>query len=175
MNNFFSIAQKNRVPELEIGISSLADMMRFMIYETNTSVIELNKEIQYIKNYIDVYKLRLSETDVIDLEFSVNGNTDNIRLIPFILIPLVENALKHGIVFKKRSYVEMKLTVVSENLEFYLKNTNHAQSNASIFNSSGVGLKNLKRRLELTYPNKYHFSTSIENEYYITKLSISLL
>lgn len=174
LNNLFSIAQKHEIRELESGIATLAGLMRFMIYESNTEKISLHKEVQYIKDYIGLYKLKLDASDFTELSFIVEGKTENRSIAPFLLIPLVENAIKHGLNFKYRSIVKINLLINDNELTFTIVNTTHDQTKFGNDEHSGIGLKNVSRRLSLIYPDQHQLDTRAENGYFFTNLKITL-
>jgi two-component system, LytTR family, sensor kinase len=174
LNSFFAIAQKNDVPELEKGIAKLSAMMRFMIYESNTHSILLTKEIQYILDFIDIYKLRVAPSENSNILFRLSGNPEKLKIAPFLLIPLIENAIKHGIHVQNPSSVEINLECSDFKIHLTIINTNNARQKYNFDESYGIGLVNVQKRLNMLYPEAYEFVTKIENNFYYTSLSIKL-
>jgi two-component system, LytTR family, sensor kinase len=174
LNNLFSIAQDHKIPELEIGISKLSSMMRYMLYESNAKKINLNKEIDYLKNYIAVFELRMHPSDDYNINFDISGNTQTKKIAPLLLLPLVENAIKHGIDFKKNSWITIYLEVLDTELIFSIKNSIHLTNSHYLTENSGIGIENLTKRLLLIYPNNRGFTkTSTEDTFHaILKINI---
>jgi len=155
LNNLYSMASKTDSPELAHGIERLSQLMRYMLYDSNSETVPLDKELDYIKSFIEIQKLRLSEEDDFVLQFSVEGNTKAVRIAPMLLIPFVENAFKHGIDFKESSVIKIELMVEEHELVFSVFNSCPNIGTAMEKGKSGIGLENLKRRLELLYYGLY--------------------
>lgn len=173
LNNLFSIAQKHNIGELTTGINQLSNLMRYMLYESNSTFVSLQKEIDHIESYIDIQKLRYDETDEVLINFEKNGNLQNIQIAPMILLPFVENAFKHGTSINKSSIIYMLLEATDNSILFIVKNKVHNEQN-SMNESSGIGLENVKRRLDLIYPNKHSLVIQNENNQYVIELKITL-
>jgi len=146
-------------------------MMRYMIYDSNYPQVQLNKEIDYMKNYISLEKLRLS--DKVDIQFTVEGEVEGIRITPFILLTFLENAFKHGITnTSKESWIKICLKSSPQQLHFKVVNSKPPVSNVD--QKSGIGLQNVKRRLELSYPGKHQLSMKESNEEYSVQLDLNI-
>lgn len=172
LNNLYSVALKNDDNETAAGITRLSQIMRFMLDEVNEKMIPLEKEIQYLESYIDLQKLRFSSKDDIKINFDVYGSKSNIRIPPFILIVFVENAFKHGINYKKHSFIDIKFQLSEDNrLRFNIKNSIH---NSKESEKSGIGLKNIRERLELLYPGNYDLQISSDSNTFNLELIINL-
>ncbi|MCG2459772.1 histidine kinase [Flavobacteriaceae bacterium F89] len=171
LNNLFSISQKFKADELSTGINELSNLMRYMLYESNTDFVSLKKEVKYIESFIEIQKLRYDETDEVIINFEKSGPIQNLPIAPMILLPFVENAFKHGISINESSVIQLFLNVTKDTLSFKVKNKIHNEQ-PTIGNSSGVGLKNVKRRLDLIYPNKYQLKMSEKNDIYTIDLEI---
>lgn len=174
LNTLYGTALKEDAPKTVEGIQKLGDMMRFMLHENNQDFIALEKEIQYLSNYIDLQKLRITD------QVQVDVNLDEIRcaqkqISPMLLIPFVENAFKHGISSSHPSWVKISLRCNDRSLQFSVRNSVIlSKGNDPEKNSNGIGLENVRQRLTLLYPDRHSLSTSlIENEY-IATLSIEL-
>ena len=118
LNSFYAKSLKHDVPELADGISKLAQLMRYMVYETNDEKVKLVNEINHLKNFIDIYKLRIAKDDDVTINLEVNGNTKDVMLSPMLLIPFVENAIKHGIDPKEKSVISTSITINKNELRF---------------------------------------------------------
>lgn len=152
LNNLYSIAQRSGSEQLETGIYKLSGLMRYVIYETGAPKVPLSKEIEYIHDFIGLSKLRFTENEVA-VSLVVNGPT-NVPVAPMILIPFVENAFKHGVKIESLTHIDINITTTPEQVVFECTNDIH-NTNAINEQHSGIGLENVKRRLELLYPGKH--------------------
>lgn len=172
LNNLYSVALKNNDSETAAGITRLSHIMRFMLDEVNENIIPLDTEIRYLESYIDLQKLRFSAEDDITISFNVMGKTSNIKIPPFILIVFIENAFKHGINYKKHSFIEIRLEVLENNkIDFRIRNSIH---NFSESGKPGLGLKNIRERLDLLYPGNYNLEITSDSNIFNLKLVINL-
>ncbi len=174
LNSFYAKSLKHNVPELADGIAKLAELMRYMVYETNEDKVALEKEIHHLKNFIQVYQLRIAEDDDVYINFDVKGDTNSVKISPMLLIPFVENAIKHGIVPNSKSSIEISLEVKQNRVNFKVTNSIHKGANKIPDNSSGFGLDNLRKRLAILYPEAHTLKTKEENGYFISSLSLQL-
>jgi two-component system LytT family sensor kinase len=159
LNNLFGMARKQD-PQTADGISGLSHLMRYMIYESNVEFINLEKEIQQINRLIELQKLRFTQDDDIQINFSIDGEVSKVQIPPMLLIPFVENAFKHGISLVTPSYVRISLNLDKDKLEFSVKNSKHSRFENKEDIGEGIGLKNVSRRLELLYPEKHELAIS---------------
>jgi two-component system LytT family sensor kinase len=174
LNSFYAKSLKHNVPELADGIAKLAELMRYMVYETNEDKVVLDKEIHHLKNFIQVYQLRIAEEDDVFINFAMKGNVKAVKISPMLLIPFVENAIKHGIEPNTKSVIDISLEVRQNELLFKVSNTIHKAMNGIADESSGFGLDNLKKRLSILYPNVHTLETREENGYFRSFLSLQL-
>jgi len=174
LNGFYAKALKNNVPELADGIVKLAELMRYMVYETNEDKVLIEKEIHHLKNFIQVNQLRMSDEDDVHINFETIGDIKSVKISPMLLIPFVENAIKHGIDPQNKSVINIFIEVKQHKLYFKVINTMHKATSDIIDNSSGFGLDNLKKRLLVLYPNKHTVETKIEERKFISLLIVEL-
>ncbi len=173
LNNLFGLARKQDSRTAD-GIYQLSHIMRYIIYDSNINMIELEKELHQIRQIIELEKLRFSNDDNINVEFQVNGDLKKIRIPPMILIPFVENAFKHGISLQKYSFIKIDLEINEQNLQFSVKNSIHKDRNDDVQNSeTGIGLKNVKRRLEILYPDAHELFLQEEKNTFEIILNLS--
>jgi two-component system LytT family sensor kinase len=168
LNNIYSLVYHKSEKALP-AIMRLSELMRYMTTETAVDRIYLDKEIKYIDNFLELESLRVNgEAHV---EFKVTGETSAVMITPLLLIPFVENGFKHGIVTDANSPFIIELTVKDNLLHLHTSNKiNQSQKDSS----SGIGLQNVKRRLQLIYPGKYELKNGKEGDHYICNLSINL-
>ena len=174
LNNLYGMAQDYNNTELASGIHTLADLMRYIVYESNEKLVALQKEVRYINDYLKIFKLRIDETDNVCISFEINGDIENKFIAPMLLIPFIENACKHGINFKKKSFINITLTVITEQLTFCVSNSNHTIVKKGDNGASGLGLQNVHKRLELIYPHKYKLQIKPTQQAYEMKLILPL-
>ncbi len=146
---FSQIDKKNVEARETLGI--ISDMLRYQLYECNEPLIGIDKEIRYLKNYVGLQRLRKDEN--YKISFSGNGELTDFRVPPLLMIPFIENAFKHVSNYNDRDN-EVKISVKKTGDRFNLNifNTKDAKQNPG---NSGLGLKNVKRRLELLYKDHY--------------------
>ncbi len=171
LNNLYSVALKNNDEETAKGITKLSHMMRFMLDGVNENLIPLENEINYLASYIDLQKLRFSEQDDVDINFIVIGDIADIKIPPYVFIVFIENAFKFGIDYKKHSFVDIKFEISHNKLRFNIRNSIHKAVDAQ---NPGIGLKNIRGRLDLLYPGSYNLEIVSENDIFNLDLSIRL-
>jgi sensor histidine kinase YesM len=174
LNSFYAKALKNDVPELADGIAKLAELMRYMVYETNEDNVALEKEIHHLKKFIQVYQLRIAEDDDVFINFTIKGAVENVQISPMLLIPFVENAIKHGIDTKTKSIIDISLEVTKNSLSYKVTNTMHQAVYGLKDSASGFGLDNLKKRLAILYPNTHTMETKVKKGYFISLLKLQI-
>ena len=168
LNGIYSLA--NRKSDKTPGaIVKLSDMMRHMLYESGKDVVSLDKEIEYLNNYIELQKLRLSEDA--NVSFKVEGDTAGKKIMPMLLIPFFENAFKHG-VDADGADINAELTV-SDN-ELKLKVINRISKSQKKDEGSGIGLVNIKKQLEHLYPNSHSLTIDEKEGYFSVELSLKI-
>lgn len=174
LNNLFSMAQEKGNDELADGISKLSGMMRYMIYDSNTGSVPLGKEIAYLDDCITLNKLRYAD-DEVKVIFDHPAQTGNITIAPMLFIPFVENAFKHGVSIGQTSGIDIAITVSDQRLIFTCVNTKYSAIKKMEDEKSGIGLENVRRRLDLLYPGKHNLQISEDDGKYIVKLEIDLI
>jgi len=174
LNNLFSMARKQKDESTSKGIAKLSHIMRYIIYDCNVDKIELEKEIDMINNFIELQKLRFSDEDDIKINFGIVGELQNQEIAPMLLVPFVENAFKHGISLKNMSPINIKLKIETETLIFSVRNNVNKLRYNRENEHSGIGLQNVKRRLELLYPNKHELLIENIDDKFDINLKIDL-
>ena len=150
-------------------ISKLSEVMRYMIYDSNYEKIALAKEIEYMQHYISLERLRLKEG--IPLEFEVAGTTDML-ISPLILMTFLENAFKHGLSNSSdQCWIKARLEISDTCLIYTIKNSK-VKTIKHPEDGEGIGLKNVKRRLDLSYPGKHQLNIEDQENFYSITLSI---
>lgn len=167
LNNLYSLTLKksDQAPEVVLKLSAL---MSYMLYESNAPRVSLNKEISYLQNYLDLEKLRFGQRLVV--HFEMEGQIDEVSILPMILILFVENSFKHGVKNNiNKIIIEISLKVEGAFLFFKIKNP--VGENIPSENT-GIGLKNARRRLELLYGKNYQLDISEKDNEFIVSLKM---
>lgn len=172
LNNLFSMAQKRGHDSLADGISKLSGMMRYMIYESNEEYVPLKKEIEYLEDCIVLNKLRYADNEAL-VKFDFPSDTSGVNVAPMLFIPFVENAFKHGIIIGQSSEINISITITNKQLTFTCTNTIYSVKKMER-EKGGIGLENVKRRLDLLYPGKYELFTKTDDNRYIVNLGITI-
>jgi LytS/YehU family sensor histidine kinase len=157
--------------ETPTAVVKLSGMMRYVLSEAATDFVSLEKEIIYIKNYIDLQKIRFGESILLD--FTINGQANGKQIAPLILISFIENAFKHGVNAEEDSDIKIKIDIAENELFLYVFNKK-VTVNISEENKSGLGVENTRNRLELLYPKRHKLSIYDTDEQYLVELSIVL-
>jgi LytS/YehU family sensor histidine kinase len=159
-------------PELSEGILTLSDIMRYALSEGNAKdgKAALKDEIEHVRNVIKINQLRFSNH--LKVAFNVEGVVNGATIIPFVLITLVENAFKHGDLKNSENPIEINLKVKDKSLYFYCRNKKKMGPKEL---STGIGLDNIKKRLDLAYNKEYELRVNEDAEFYATELTINKL
>jgi LytS/YehU family sensor histidine kinase len=151
LNNIYSLVYK-KSEEAPAAVMKLSRIMRYMLYDSNSDKVQLEKEVEYLKSFIELQELRINRTDYVN--FKIIGNTENRTIAPMLLIPFVENAFKHG--GKNHSPgIEIELECTPELIRFYVINSKKRNILVHKDEIGGIGLHNIQRRLDLLYNGKY--------------------
>ena len=171
LNNISSLAQIDG-DETQEAIMQLSDLLRYAMYETNKPKVPLEGEVEFMRNYIELMKLRCNEMTEIRSEFIVHNS--KIEIAPLLFISLIENAFKHGMNSNAPATIDISMVQTGSTLVFTCDNTNNPKPSKDR-SGSGIGLENTRRRLNLIYPNHYQWEQIItpENIYHI-KITLEL-
>jgi LytS/YehU family sensor histidine kinase len=169
LNSIVSLSR--RKPEsVEPVVIKLSELMRYMIYETTDSKVAISKEANYLNSYIELQRIRFGND--IDIDFKSEILSVSSTIEPMLLIPFVENAFKHGVGMVENPSIHIQLIDNPKYLHFVVKNKISNQPTEKKDESSGIGLTNVKRRLELLYPDQHELKISDKDHMYIVELMI---
>lgn len=172
LNNLYYLAYTQSANTTEV-IAKLSQMMRYMIYDSNYLQVPLTKEIEYMQNYVSLERLRLN--DQIPISFSISGTTEGVLISPLIFITFLENAFKHGVSNNdKNAFVKLSLTLSGKQCVYTVENSKLPSTKPEAQEKSGIGLQNVKRRLDLSYPDRYTLETEDKPDRYTVRLTITL-
>ena len=169
LNNISSLTQID--PDAaQDAIAQLSDLLRYAMYETNKKMVPIQGEVEFMRNYISLMKLRCNEKTAVSSQFEVLN--PGYEVAPLLFISLIENAFKHGVSSNRPSTIDISLKQDKGQLVFSCDNTNYPKDDADR-SGSGIGLENTRRRLELMYHDRYQWEQSLENDIYHVKITIT--
>ncbi|MBP7219953.1 MAG: histidine kinase [Paludibacteraceae bacterium] len=172
LNDIYAMALLNK-KETPDSILKLADLMRYVLQESTASKVPLEKEINYIRNYIDLEKLRYN--DLYAISFEIHGDSANKMITPLLLLPFIENAYKHSTTNDTGgAWIKIRISLTNEVLTLEIMNSFDRNIPKVTQVSSGIGIQNVKKRLDILYQGKYTFYTENTPESYKTILTINL-
>lgn len=169
LNNIYSLVIK-KSDDASKALMKLSSIMRYMLYDANTDKVPLEKEIEYLNSFIELQKIRIKENNFV--EFNVTGNVTGKIIAPMLLVPFVENAFKHGNKNVTPPGIIINLNIENDKIIFEVINHNGNSEHSTKDKFGGIGLQNIKRRLELIYAKKHSMEIKTEDNKYIIKLII---
>ena len=170
LNSIVALARK-KSDLVEPVTIRLSELMRYMLYESDERRVPIDKEIEYLRSYIELQKLRFG--DQVNIDFSFDNKSISHRTIePMLLIPFVENAFKHGTGLIQQPIIKVEAVLNNDSFGFKVSNKVSKTKIESKDDSSGIGLVNVRRRLELLYPKIHQLDISQENGLFVTNLVI---
>lgn len=167
LNSIYSLAYQQS-EDTPGAILKLAEIMRYMLYECNDSQVELAKELQYLQSYIEMQKIRYAGN--VYINFVVNGDSTRLKIAPLLLISFIENAFKHGVANDPEQPIQFRITAGEDSMCLYVHNKKHKHNRDA---GGGIGLHNVKRRLDLLYPGHYTLDIKDEADSYSCELKLN--
>ena len=171
LNNMVALARK-KSDLLEPSLLKFSSLMRYMLYEADEDKVSLEKEIDYLQSYIDLQQQRFGKNVQVNVDFQKID--DNHEIEPMLLIPFVENAFKHGTGMIEDAQITIQLKVEKEKLWFSVQNRYDSSSKEIRDKTSGIGLTNVKRRLNLLYGDKQHLRIAKKDNWFNVSLQLNL-
>jgi LytS/YehU family sensor histidine kinase len=169
LNTIFSLAIK-KSDQTPVAVLNLSDLMRYMLYETDKDRVQLQEELLYIENYIELQKLRLSENNRI--KFEVIGSPTGIFIPPLLFICFIENAFKHGVNPATENDILVKFTISHNEINMLVVNDINIQLKKD--ESNGLGIENTVKRINLYFPEKNTLKTYAGNDKFYVDLTLKL-
>lgn len=171
LNNIYALSYDN-VESSRTSLYKLSRMMRYLLYETPNNLTKLSKEIGFVKDYIELMSLRM--TDSMDILCEIPETFTERPIAPMILLPFIENAFKHGVSSLRDGSIIIRIRLEENKLHLYVENQIFKEQNAKI-EDGGIGLTNTERRLQMTYPDLHRLQYGrTENDRYIVELELNL-
>ena len=173
LNNLYGTAIVEESPKTSEGILQLSSIMRHVVEGTKNEKIELEKEIRFLNDYIDLSKIRIPNRPNIRIETKIDTDEMPTMIAPLLVIPYLENSFKYGISMNEECFIEMTYIVKNQQLEFVCRNS-IIKTNDKLEVGTGTGLENTQKRLNLYYPSGYQLNTSSMDGVFTVKLSVNL-
>ena len=168
LNSIYSLANKKSDSTTD-AIITLSELMRYMLYETDKEYVSLKKEVDYIQNYIALQNLRLKDSS--GVRFNVRGNLDH-YIEPLLLISFIENAFKYGTDYTGKTSINIQIKI--EDQKLLLNTSNYSSIKVKNSDNSGIGLQNIKSRLNLLYPKTHTLKITASEKIYSVELVLNL-
>lgn len=175
LNTLYGAALMENAEKTSDGIQKLGDMMRFMLHENQMDKIPLTREIDYLRNYLDLQMLRFKNESNLDVQIKLSDDICEGSIAPMLLIPYVENAFKHGISTKSKSWIKINLRCLQGSVHLDVVNSIHPKKQTEDpRDESGIGLENVKSRLAHFYPQKHNLTIVANDTEHFVHLSVQL-
>jgi LytS/YehU family sensor histidine kinase len=171
LNNMVALARK-KSDLLEPSLLKFSSIMRYMLYDDDEEKVPLEKEIEYLQSYIDLQQQRFGKN--VQVNVSLQNVDDNYEIEPMLLIPFVENAFKHGTGMIEEAQITIQLKAENDKLYFTVQNKYDPSSIEIKDKTSGIGLTNVKRRLNLLYGNKQDLLITQKDNWFAISLQLNL-
>jgi sensor histidine kinase YesM len=171
LNNIYSLIGIN-TDDARDSVLKLSKLMRYLLYDSEQGLSQLSSEIDFMNNYIDLMRLRMSEK--VKLHVNFPSQYENAAIPPLLFIPFIENAFKHGISYREKSFIDIGLEVGKEWITFTCRNSIVKPVEEMVKGQSGIGLDNVRKRLALLFPGRHELSIDRENETFHVILKISM-
>lgn len=164
LNNISSLTQID-ADKAQESIGQLSDLLRYALYESDADMVDLSKELEFMDNYIDLMSLRCNEMTMVTKDFRLPEK--EVKIAPLLFISLIENAFKHGVNARNESFVKISLHQDGHDLCFCCENSVFEKQKVDRV-GSGIGLSNLKKRLDLIYPGRYKYTSGEKDGLYFS-------
>ncbi len=169
LNNIYSLIDLDTKTARE-SVLKLSKMMRYLLYESERGNTLLSHEIDFMNNYIDLMRLRLSPKVELSVDFPQQVN--DMEIEPLLFIPFIENAFKHGISYRGKAFIRIKMTAEKGTIDFSISNSIGKNNNPTDTLNSGIGLENVRKRLMLLFPDRHQLEIKEEDQLFQVNLSI---
>lgn len=167
LNTLYGLSLSKHANTSEM-ILQLSDLLDYILYQTSKPLVSLNEEIKHIKNYIELEKKRFQ--DRLEIDFEIENISEEVQLAPMLLLPFVENSFKHGGI---DGHLKMKIFIGIENRVMNFKIWNNKTAETDKNSREGIGLKNIKKRLDILYPGEYSLNFDREKDSFEVRLKIN--
>ena len=169
LNNIYSLIALSPEKAQE-SVHDLSRLLRYVLYESSQPRVPVEKEFDFIRNYIELMRIRLPHH--VELQTEISDTKAATEVAPLLFISLIENAFKHGVSNSKPSFIDIHIRQENERIVCLIRNSYFPKDTKTDKSGSGIGLQNLHRRLELLYPGKFIFTNKHNNDEYVAMLEI---
>jgi len=171
LNNIYALIAIDS-SKAQDSVEKLSGLMRYLIYDSDIKVVDIKKEFDFVHNYIELMKQRL--TSKVNLQVNIDRQLPDRHIPPLLFIPFIENAFKHGISYREESFITISFKVTNDSIIFECKNSIPESNRATENEEGGIGIVNIKKRLELIYGDRAQLEIQDKNKQYAVLLSIPL-
>lgn len=172
LNNIYSLIGIDG-PTAQDSVLKLSKLMRYLLYESEHGETLLSHEIDFMNNYIDLMKLRISQKVELQIDFPVEFS--DVSIPPLLFVPFIENAFKHGISYRESSFIHIRMKIDSDQISFISENSIGKSSQTDDGQHSGIGLENVRKRLGLLFADKHELKISQTESVFRVELAIHLV
>ncbi|SDS50962.1 hypothetical protein SAMN04515667_2335 [Formosa sp. Hel1_31_208] len=162
----FALKKADQTPDMILKLSNLLD---YLLYQSEKPFVLLYEEIEHIKDYIALEKMRFNDT--LQVDFDINTSTETITIAPMLLLPFIENSFKHGSIIDGKLKIDIQLTANSNSIDFSIQNSYSGNNDLK----HGIGLDNIKKRLSLLYADQYNLEITYENAIFSIQLHLKIV
>jgi len=156
-------------------ILELSKMMRFVLYEGNKKMVPISQELEFLRSYISLMSLRYTDKVQITVELpTLNAQDAALTIPPLLFVTFVENAFKHGVTYQHESFIHVSISINDDTLSFLCRNSKREESEEEKKKPGGVGLRNIRERLDIIYGSSYKLNVSDGDKEYLVELEIPL-
>jgi len=170
LNNIYSLIAISSERAQE-AVHVLSKLLRYILYDSSQPFVPVERDIDFVHNYIELMRIRLPNHA--ELKTDIQVSSLGVPIAPLLFISLIENAFKHGVSNNKPSFIDICITSDNEHIKCSIRNS-YFPKNEDDDSGSGIGIVNLRRRLDLLYPNSYNFICERDGDIYISELAITL-
>ncbi len=176
LNNISSLIQID-ADKAQDSIAQLSDLLRYAMYETRRETVPLQGEVEFMRNYIELMKLRCNAKTIVNCQLPMVNS--QLEIAPLLFISLIENAFKHGVSSSRDSRIDISLAITqhptpnTQQLVFTCANTNYPKDDADR-SGSGIGIENTRRRMDLIYHDRYTWEQTLEDNIYKVRIELTI-
>lgn len=160
--------------EAKDAIIKLSHLMRYLLYESDIDKVSLTREIEFMESYIELMRLRYDESNL-SISITYSAHPENVYVPSLLFLPLIENAFKHGVDSRFKSFIDVRFCVNDDRLVFEIQNSMASKSQSAFNENSGIGLENIRKRLELIYKDNYTLSMQTSDNVFKVSLTIPIV
>lgn len=171
LNNIYALIAIDG-PQAQQAVEKLSGLMRYLIYESDTKMISLQREFEFTQNYIDLMQQRL--TSKVKLDVNIMSDVPDVKIPPLIFIPFIENAFKHGVSYREESHITIRLKTEKDSIVFECRNSIAQQTERDSIPEGGVGIRNIRKRLDLIYGEAAELNIKTESSTYSVLLLLPI-